>query len=383
MLQPNTKRAVNQFKFAPGPTLSMRLESVEAFPVLLKMGESLRGGSFTYTHYQAVLVRVNVDGVEGWGEAMTRFDPVATALLVRYLAKGMLDMEFEDVRQPWDRSWRELRIRGHTRGTDVEALSGIEIALYDAVGRITGKPLGSLFSPRPARKVPVFAGSLFSSRGPLEDQVEEAISKGLAGAKVKIGFGASEDRLTLKTVRRKWPDGMLVGDANGAYDARGAAKACEGFADLGLSWFEEPVLSDDIEGYAELKGSPVEIGAGESWFVDDFRLPIEQRLVGVIEPSVSRCGGVGVQIDVAKKAAKKGISFSPMVGMNSIVSLAASIHSASVCPSVGVEYNPFPNPLQTELGEGLEKPSRGTIEVPRKPGLGITVDSRFVKAHSR
>jgi len=361
----------------------MRIQSVEAFPIRFGMGENLRGGSFTYADYQAVLVRVNVDGVEGWGEAMTRFDPDATALLVRYLAKGMMSMEFEEVRQPWDTSWKELRVRGHTRGTDVEALSGIEIALCDAVGRKLGKPLGLLFSPRPAKKVPVFAGSLFASRGPLGDQVEGAISKGLAGAKVKIGFGPSEDRRILETVRRKWPDGILVGDANGAYDAEGAAKACEAFADLGLAWFEEPVLSDDVEGYAKLKGSPVKIGAGESWFVDDFRLPIEKKLVGVIEPSVSRCGGIGVQIDVARRAAKSGISFSPMVGMNSILSLAASIHAASVCPSVGVEYNPFPNPLLTELGEGLGEPSKGTMEVPTKPGLGIEVDSRFVKAHSR
>ncbi len=365
------------------PILSMKVQSVEAFPIRLRMGEKLRGGSFTYTQYQAVLVRVSVDGVEGWGEAMTRFDPDATALMVRYLAKGMLGMEFEQVRQPWDSSWRELRIRGHTRGTDVEALSGIEIALFDAMGQIVRKPLGSLFSPQPAKKVPVFAGSLFSSRGPLEDQVDVAISKGLAGAKVKIGFGTSKDRRTLETVRRKWPDGMLVGDANGAYDAAGAAKAGEAFADLGLAWFEEPVLSDDIEGYARLKGSAVKIGAGESWFVDDFRLPIEQKLVGVIEPSVSRCGGLGVQIDVARKAARMGISFSPMVGMNSVVSLAASIHAASVCPSVGVEYNPFPNPLQTELGEGLGKPTKGVIEVPMRPGLGITVDLGFVKSHSR
>ena len=383
MLQPNPKNAVNQFKVASAPTSVVRLQSVEAFPIRLRMGEDLRGGSFTYTHYQTVLVKVSVDGVEGWGEAMTRFEPEASALTVRYLAKGMLGMEFEEVGEPWDMAWRELRVRGHTRGTDVEALSGIEIALYDAVAQITRRPLGSLFSPQPAKRVPVFAGSVFSSRGPLEDQVEEAISKGLAGAKVKIGFGVSQDRRTLEVVRKKWPDGMLVGDANGAYDARGAAKACEAFSNLDLAWFEEPVPSDDFEGYAKLKSSPVRIGAGESWFVNDFRLPINQKLVGVVEPSVSRCGGVAVEIDVARKAVKMGISFSPMVGMNSVLSLAASIHAASVCPTVGVEYNPFPNPLQTELGEGLGKPSKGMIEVPRRPGLGIAVDSRFVKAHSR
>jgi galactonate dehydratase len=200
---------------------------------------------------------------------------------------------------------------------------------------------------------------------------------------VKIGFGIREDARILDTVRRRWPDGMLVGDANGAYDAKGAAKACVAFANLGLEWFEEPVLSDDFEGYASLKGAPVRIGAGESWFPGDFQTPIERKLVGVVEPSVSRSGGLGVQIDVARRAAKRGISFSPMVGMNSILSLAASIHAAAVCESVGVEYNPFPNPLQTELGEGLETPSNGTIRVPRGPGLGVSIDKRFVKKHTR
>ena len=200
---------------------------------------------------------------------------------------------------------------------------------------------------------------------------------------MKIGFGIREDHLTLERVRRRWPDGVLVGDANGAYDANVAAKACEAFADLDLAWFEEPVLSDDIEGYARLKKSPVKIGAGESWYVGDFRDPVERRLVQVVEPSVSRCGGVGVQIDVARRAARKAISFSPMVGMNSVLSLAASIHAASVCGSVGVEYNPFPNPLQTDLGDGIANPSGGSIEVPRGPGLGVVIDRRFVKTHSR
>jgi D-galactarolactone cycloisomerase len=381
-LQPKLEGAANQFKVALTANRSMKLEAVEAFPIRVKIGENLRGGTFTYAYYQTVIIRVEVDGVEGWGEAMTRFDPHATALMVRYLAKILLGSEFEDVRQPWALGWRELRIRGHTRGTDVEALSGIDIALYDALGRIRKRPLGALFTKRPRRKVPAFAGSLFASRGRIEDQVDEAKSQGLAGAKVKIGFGVSDDYQLLKRVRRRWPDGMLVGDANGAYDANGAAKACRSFADLSLAWFEEPVLSDDLEGYARLKESAVKIGAGESWYVGDFRVPVEQKLVGVVEPSVSRCGGVRVQIDVARRAAKKAISFSPMVGMNSILSLAASIHAASICGSIGVEYNPFPNPLQTDLGQGIASPSGGAVEVPTGPGLGVIIDKRFVKRHS-
>lgn len=361
----------------------MKVESVQAFPISIKAQEKLKGGTFSYSHYQTVLVKAVADGVEGWGEAMTRFDPDSTATMVRYLARGIAGMDFGDVKSAWDRAWHELRVRGHTRGIDVEALSGIEIALYDCWGKALRKPLNRLFSRSPSARVPVFAGSMFESRGPLEDQVQVAKGRGMMGAKVKIGFGAERDRRILAGVRRQWPDGMLVADANGAYDAAGAAAACSAFSDLGLAWFEEPVLSDDFEGYASLKGSGVRIGGGESWFVGDFDVPLEEELVGVIEPSVSRCGGVGVEMEVARRAASKGVSFSPMTGMNSAVSLAASLHAASANGSVGVEYNPFANPLQTELTDSIGEPKDGSVGVPSGHGLGIVVDGRFVRKHSR
>jgi D-galactarolactone cycloisomerase len=360
----------------------MRVESVDAFPIRIRAAEKLKGGTFGYSHYQTVLVRAIADGAEGWGEAMTRFDPKATALLVRYLAKGLVGRDFGGVQGAWGTAWKELRIRGHTRGADVEALSGIEIALYDALGKAERKPLSRYFSRAPASEVAVFAGSLFSSRGALKDQVEAAKVRGLLGAKVKIGFGVSRDRETLAEVRRSWPEGMLIADANGAYGAREAREACEAFEGLELAWFEEPVLSDDVSGYRALRGARVKIGGGESWFAGDFEGPLAEKLVDVVEPSVSRCGGVGVEMEVAKMAAAEGIGFSPMTGMNSAVSLAASLHAAAARTSVGVEYNPFTNPLQTGLASGLGEPRDGKIRVPKGPGLGIDVDMRFVRSHS-
>lgn len=360
----------------------MKLESVKGFPVRLEMKEKLRGGTFTYANYQTVLVRAVCDGVEGWGEAMTRFDPQMTALMVRYLAKDLVGREYPGVIPAWSQAWTELRVRGHTRGIGVEALSGIEIALHDCYGKLQNKPVSRLFVKNPAEEVKAFAGSLFESRGPLEAQLEVAKAGGLQGAKVKVGFGVERDRRILLAVRKAWPEAMLVADANGAYDGMTAKKACNAFADLGLSWFEEPVLSDDWKGYAGLRGSKVRIGAGESWFVGDFEKPIDEGLVGVLEPSVSRCGGMGTEMDVGKKARARKIGFAPMVGMNSAISLAASLHVASACPSLGVEYNPFPNPLQSDLVEGLPVPKEGRIRVPTAPGLGVKVDAKFVKAHS-
>jgi L-alanine-DL-glutamate epimerase-like enolase superfamily enzyme len=360
----------------------MKVESLSSYPIRIKARERLRGGTFSYSYYQTVLVKATVDGVDGWGEAMTRSDPRATALLVDHLAKGLVAKEFDEPSDAWEAIWRELRVRGHTRGTDVEAASGIEIALYDCAGKIRKTPLGRLFSKTPEARVPAFAGSIFESRGPLEGQVALAKGLGLIGAKVKVGFGVEKDRKVLEAVRKLWPGGMLVADANGAYDGPAAARACRAFSTLDLAWFEEPVLSDDLAGYASLRGSKVKIGAGESWFAGDFDDPLSRGLVDVVEPSVSRCGGFRVEVDVARRAAAKGIGFSPMTGMNSAVSLAASLQAASVVRSVGVEYNPFPNPLQTELAAGLDEPSGGSLVVPSGPGLGIRVDERFVKANS-
>lgn len=357
----------------------MKVQGVEAFPISIKAEEKLIGGTFGYTHYRTVLVRIDSDGVAGWGEAMTRFDPKATALLVRDLSNVITGRDFDGPRGAWEAVWRGLRVRGHTRGTDVEALSGIEIALYDCYGKLVGKPLNRVLSEAPRPDVPAYAGSLISSRGPVEDQVEKARGAEFTGAKVKVGFGVEADRELLGEVRRRWPDGMLVADANGAYDGNAALRACSVFRDIGLGWFEEPVLSDDIEGYRLLKGSGVEIGAGESWFPGDFRGPVEEGLVGVLEPSVSRCGGIGVEASVAALAAERGLLFSPMTGMNSAISVAASVHLATAYPSVGVEYNPFGNPLQTELAEGLPSLRSGRLHPSAAPGLGLTIDEGFVK----
>ena len=167
----------------------MKVESVQAYPIRLKAGETLQGGTFSFAYFQTVLVRAVADGGVGWGEAMTRFDPGATALLVKFLAKSIVGRGFVTVGEAWNRIWRELRIRGHTRGTDVEALSGIEMALYDSYGRMVKKPLNELFSKTPSRTVPAYAGSLFASRGRLEDQVETAKGMGVMGAKVKVASG--------------------------------------------------------------------------------------------------------------------------------------------------------------------------------------------------
>src|SRR5207244_12237328 len=132
----------------------------------------LAAACVTYPHYQAVLVRVACDGVAGWGEAMTRSGPKIAGLLVEeYLGPMIVGKKFDSPESVWHAIWRELRVRGHTRGVEVEGVSGIEIAVQDACGRLRGCAVSNLLGRRRASEVPAYAGSLFTSRGPLKSQV--------------------------------------------------------------------------------------------------------------------------------------------------------------------------------------------------------------------
>ncbi len=362
--------------------MSLRVESLNAFPIRIKRRDRLQGGSFAYGDYLSVIVRVSCDGETGWGEAMTRFSPKATASLIDDSFAEILDRKtFDSPGEAWRELWTSLRLRGHTRGIGVEALSGVEIAMWDAYGKLKREQIAKLLSSRSRFSIPAYAGSVFASRGPIGVQVEKAREAELRGVKVKLGFGTDRDLDMLRSARKAWSDGMLVGDANGAYDADSALKVCRRVGNLGLAWFEEPVAADDLNGYRKIAASTeVPIGAGETWFVDDFDHPLEEHLIDTVEPSVSRCGGIGVSWRIATKARKLGIGYSPMIGMNSALSLAASLHLAAASSNCReTEFDPYDNPLVSELCLGFPTLKGGELQVPRGHGLGVEVDFGFVK----
>ena len=362
----------------------LRIEKIQAFPIRVKMTENRRASTFSYSDYQTVLLRVQVDGVEGWGEAMTRLGPRATGSVIEdSLSMMVAGKVFNSPSDARDAIWGALRVRGQTRGIAVEAMSGIEIALWDALGKLREKPLAALLSRKFATRLPVFAGSLFASRGPIRPQVEKVKSEGVLGAKVKVGFGIGKDLEILRTVRRAWEEGKIVADANGSYNAGEAIRLIEKLKPLELGWFEEPVASDDLDGYREIARRGVPIGAGETWFVDDFRVPMRDHLVDVVEPSVSRSGGISLCRDVSVLASKMGIGFAPMVGANSAISLLASMHLAAVADNlVGVEFDLFGNPLVEELASGLVELRNGELRLPPSPGLGISPDIAFIRKNT-
>jgi D-galactarolactone cycloisomerase len=360
----------------------LRVESVSSFPMRVKMKETLRGSTFGYDDYQSVLVKVSFCGEVGWGEAMTRFSPRATASMVDWIGRELRGREFESPRQAWLSVWRIFRARGQSRGVSVEALSGVEMAMMDSLGKSRKRPVGELLGKRVNGELPCLGGSVFESRGSIEYQVDRVKSLGLRGLKLKIGFGATRDLELARRVRRSWEDCMLVVDANGSYDSFGAAKLAKKLELVRPEWFEEPIPADDFEGYRRLSGKVgIPIGAGEAWFANELEAAVRNGLVDVVEPSVSRCGGVATEFAAAVAAEKRGVGFSPMVGISSSLSLAASLQVASAARCLGVEYDCFQNPLVEKLTPGFPTIRKGRIKVPSKNGLGVEIDEEFVLAN--
>jgi D-galactarolactone cycloisomerase len=365
----------------------LHVQTLEAFPIKIKTGVDLRAGTFSYDNFMTVLIRVTCDGQEGWGEAMTRFSPKSTAAMVEeYFSPQLIGKEFDEPSSIWNILFRALQVRGHTRGIGIEALSGIEIALWDVYGQLFKKSVSEILRKNiPIRKkVDAYAGSIYSSRGDIEGQIDHIKQRGFKGAKVKIGLGIEKDLELLKRIRKHWEAGNIVADANCAYQVDEAIRASGLFSQVGISWFEEPIAPEDISGYSRLsKETKVPIGAGESWFVSDFEYPIKEQVVDIFEPSVSRCGGILVAYRAVKEASKMGIRYAPMVGANSAISFAASLQIAAIAENlVAVEAEPFRNPLVSELCPSLPQVEDGIQRIPDGFGLGIAIDKSFVDKHT-
>lgn len=165
-----------------------------------------------------------------------------------------------------------LRRWGHTRGTGVEAISGVDIALWDLTGRSCGRPIWSLLHGAGRTELPCYASSVYiADVDTMVQQALERVHEGFRAIKVKIGrssdnAGIAADLEAVSEIRRAVGNDVdLMVDANGAYDAATAIRVARGLEKESIAWLEEPVPPDDREGYARVHAmTAVPIAAGET-----------------------------------------------------------------------------------------------------------------------
>lgn len=330
------------------------------------------------------LIAVHTDSGEvGLGSVFTNDALVRASLaILEPLYRGENAIEPERVSEKLHQNMFWLG-RG---GTITHTISGIDIALWDLLGKATGQPVGRLLGGRYRERVQPYASILMDEPGKLRDHLLSV--KALGFRAFKIGWGpfgrsnAATDEAIVKAARDAiGANSFLMVDAGGsdAYWTNGykwALKTSKMLADYDVAWFEEALTPDALEDYVKLREhSPVPIAGGEVLTRRQAFQPwLEARAFDIVQPDVTKVGGISEERRIAWMAQEHGVRFIPH-GWNTAVGLAADLQLASAFPGTNfVEYltgSPFIDDLA--LG-GWKLDENGIMEIPDRPGLGLELN---------
>ncbi len=266
----------------------------------------------------------------------------------------------------------------------LEAMSGVDTALWDVLGKSVGVPVFKLLAGCGRERVRCYASSIyFADLAHMVAQAREQVERGHTAVKVKIGRppeqgGLRMDMATVRAIREAvGPEVEIMVDANGAYDAATAIRIGRHLEELDVAWFEEPVPPDDVEGYARVRHAlRVPIACGESEFgVFGFRDLIARGGVDILQPDIARVGGFTGARKVAALADAYHLAVAPYTGFSGGICHLAALHFAAAIPKLAAYEAMFiENPLVDIFTEPLPRPTAGYIDVPQRPGLGLKLD---------
>ncbi|MBP8265246.1 MAG: mandelate racemase/muconate lactonizing enzyme family protein [Zoogloea sp.] len=338
------------------------------------------------------LVAVHTDeGLVGLGSVFTNDTLVRAALAVlEPLYRGENALEPERVSEKLHQHMFWLG-RG---GAVTHAISGIDIALWDILGQATKQPVGRLLGGRHRERVQPYASLLMDEPAKLRDHLLRVKAQGFRAFKIGWGpFGrrnAATDRAIVQAAREAvGPESRLMVDAGGsdAYWINGykwALNTARMLAEYDVHWFEEALNPDALEDYVKLREhSPVPISGGEVLTRrQSFRPWLEQGAFDIVQPDVTKVGGISEERAIAWLAQEHGIRFIPH-GWNTTVGLASDLHLASAFPGTDlVEYltgSPF---IDDITAGGWKLDADGMLAIPSGPGLGVTLDHDALKKYT-
>ncbi len=330
------------------------------------------------------LVAVLTDeGVTGVGGVFTNSDLVKAALnVLEPLWRGENALEPERVSE---------KLHQHTfwmgrGGSLTHAISGIDIALWDILGKATGQPVGRLLGGRYRERVRPYASLLMDEPAPLADHLLSVKAQGFRAFKMGWGpFGrvsAQLDEAIVKTARDTLgADVQLMVDAGGsdAFWGQGykwALRTAEMLAAYDVAWFEEALKPDALDDFVALRrAAPLPIAGGEVLTRrQSFQPWLQAGAFDIVQPDVTKVGGLSEERRIGWMAQENGIRFIPH-GWNTAVGLAADLHLASAFPDTDlVEYLTGSVYVDEITAGGWHLDADGMLPIPTGPGLGIELD---------
>ena len=382
----------------------MKVKKITSHVLQYDLPEELGYSQQYYAKRTAHLVEVETDeGVAGWGEC---FGPGNVAIANKTIVEQVIQpMVLGDDPLNRDAIWHKVYnlLRDHgQKGMPLQALSGVDIALWDIAGKVAGLPIHTLIGGAHRTSVPVYGYGMMLKRENVEsmaarfrDEAAAIKAMGFRATKMKIGLGPKEDVKLAEAVRLGVGDDFrFMADANHAYTTKDAFYVGRALGELGAYWFEEPVAPEDLDGYRELRASlDVNISGGEAEFNRwGWRSLLESRGLDIAQPEVCALGGISEYLRVL---ALCHAHFTPVINhvWGSAVAVATNLQLLAAMPPIPgglhpwepmLEFDTTDNKFRDEL---LEEPlniqrqvasNEGRVDVPTGPGLGVDVDRQII-----
>ena len=329
------------------------------------------------------------EGIVGWGEC---YGPsaVAKAYIETQFAPRIIGRDAFDVEVIWEDLYNRIKDYGG-RGMATSALSGIDIALWDIIGKSCGKPIHKLIGGAYRTEVTAYATGLYfiDMDRLVEEAVEEAnefVGNGFVAIKMKIGLGSPKlDIERVAAVRKAIGDDVrLMVDANHCFTVPQAIRIGRELEKLNVEWFEEPISPEDVDGYVEVSRSlDMAVAGGENEFTRwGFRDLVVRKAMDIIQPDVCAAGGISECRKIAALASAHGVECIPHA-WGSAIGLAATLHFLAALPDQPPSFRPMPPLLELEQ---CENPFRdllsvepivqqgGKVQIPTGSGLGIEIN---------
>jgi D-galactarolactone cycloisomerase len=350
----------------------------------------------------ATLVEVQTDeGITGWGEALCQGlqPPEIAAAAIEHVLKGLV-VEADPL-QPevlWHRMYHQTRDYGQ-KGAVIGAISGIDIALWDIAGKARREPVAKLLGGMFRTRIEAYATGFYRIKGQgeaarLAQEAESHIAKGFRAMKIKLGFGIDDDLAVMKELQSLSRNCEVMIDVNHAYGVADAIRLGRELEAMGwrLRWYEEPVVQEDLDGYAEVRralATPVAGGENE-YTLFGFKELLARRSVDVAQPDLCIAGGFTGCRHIVALAHAHGVQVNPHVWA-SAVGQAASLQLIAAIPPANhalfakdilLEFDTSSHPFREHLTDMPLRQKQGWVEIPQKPGLGIEVSKDVIKRFS-
>jgi D-galactarolactone cycloisomerase len=341
---------------------------------------------------QAVIVKITTkDGLVGWGECHAPTAPAMHARIITDLLGPLLiGQDARRVEALWERMYKSERVRGYSTGAHLEAISGVDLALWDLLGKYAGVPLYQLLGGRYREGIATYAtfSATYTGRDTGEtvpDRARRMVGEGFKVIKMALrqGPGTRVFDEAAAVAQAIAPNAQLAVDSLGAFTLSEAIRAGKALDRTGnIAWFEDPLLPDQMIHYPELaRAVDTAICAGEALSNRfQFRDLLQGRGVDMVNPDLCRCGGITEGRRIVWLADVFGAVWAPHVSTGSAPYMAASVHLAVSTPNTVMmevydgykQDGPFGNRL-------LQSPldfKAGYAKVPERPGLGVEFDEK-------